>query len=105
MRARRMLAAAIAGACCVVVGAVLMVSAARSAATTVPVSAAPHGMLVLHPANLTAHQGDTFKRTWGSSGRTTADTTRLWDSKTRSLHASVAAVMQPCNGPTAHRRV
>jgi len=105
MRARRMLAAAIAGACCVVVGAVLMVSAARSAATTVPVSAAPHGMLVLHPANLTAHQGDTFKRMWGSSGRTTADTTGLWDSKTRSLHASVAAVMQPCNGPTAHRRV
>jgi len=105
MRARRMLAAAIAGACCVVVGAVLMVSAARSAATTVPVSAAPHGMLVLHPANLTAHQGDTFKRTWGSSGRTTADTTGLWDSKTISLHASVAAVMQPCNGPTAHRRV
>ena len=105
MRARRMLAAAIAGACCVVVGAVLMVSAARSAATTVPVSAAPHGMLVLHPANLTAHQGDTFKRTWGSSGRTSADTTRLWDSKTRSLHASVAAVMQPCNGPTAHRGV
>jgi len=105
MGARRMLAAAIAGACCVVVGAVLMVSAARSAATTVPVSVGPRGMLVLHTANHTAHQGDTFKRTWGSSGQTTADTTGLRDSKIRSLHASVAAVMQPCNGPTARRRV
>jgi plastocyanin len=103
MGARMMLAAAIAGVCCVAVGGVLMVSAARSAATTVPVSVDPRGMLVLHPANLTAHRGDTVKWRWGSSGHTTTDTTGLWDSKTRSLHASVAAVMRPCNDPTARR--
>jgi len=100
-----MLTAAIAGACCVGVGAVLMTSAARSAATTVPVSVGPGGMLVFNPANVTSHQGDTVEWTWGSSGQTTADTTGLRDSKIRSLHASVAAVMQPCNGPTARRRV
>jgi plastocyanin len=105
MGARRMLAAAIAGACCVAVGAVLMVSAARSAATRVPVSGGPRGMLVLHPANVTAHQGDAVTWRWGSSGQTTTDTAGLWDSKMRSLHASVAAVMRPCNGPTAHRGV
>ena len=105
MAARRMLAAAIAGACCVAVGAVLMVSAARSAATTVPVSVGSRGMLVLRPANVTAHQGDTVTWRWGSSGQTTTDTAGIWDSKSRSLHASVAAVMRPCNGPTARRGV
>jgi plastocyanin len=100
-----MLAAAIAGACCVAVGAVLMVSAARSAATTVPVSVGPGGVLVFKPANVTAHQGDTVKGTWGSSGHTTADITGLWDSKVRAVHASVAAVVRPCNGPTADRGV
>lgn len=105
MGARRMLAAAIAGACCVAVGAVLMVSAARSASTTVPVSGGPRGMLVLHPANVTARQGDAVTWGWGSSRQRTTDTAGLGDSKTRSLHASVAAVMRPCDGPTARRGV
>lgn len=85
-----MLAAAIAGVCCVVVGAVLMTSAARSAATTVPVSVGPGGMLVFNPVNVTARQGDTVKWTWGSSGHTTTDTTGLglWDSKVRSAGAT-----------------
>jgi plastocyanin len=102
-----MLAAAIAGACCVAVGAVLMVSAARSAATTVPVSIGPGGVLVFNPANVTAHQGETVKGTWGSSGHTTTDGAGrgLWDSKVRAVHASVAALVRPCNGPTADRGV
>jgi plastocyanin len=85
-----MLTAAIVGACCVGVGAVLMTSAARSAAVTVPVSVGPGGMLVFNPANVTAHQGDTVKWTWDSSGHTTTDTTGLglWDSKIRSVHAT-----------------
>jgi plastocyanin len=72
------------------VGAVLMTSAARSAATTVPVSVGPGGMLVFNPANVTAHQGDTVKWTWDSSGHTTTDTTGLglWDSNIRSVHAT-----------------
>jgi plastocyanin len=38
-------------------------------------------MLVFNPANVTAHQGDTVKWTWASSGHTTTDTTGLglWD--------------------------
>jgi plastocyanin len=85
-----MLTAASVGACCVGVGAVLMTSAARSAAVTVPVSVGPGGMLVFNPANVTAHQGDTVKWTWDSSGHTTTDTTGLgrWDSKIRSVHAT-----------------
>ena len=85
-----MLTAAIVGACCVGVGAVLMTSAARSAAVTVPVSVGPGGMLVFNPATVTAHQGDTVKWTWGSSGHTTTDTTGLglWDSKIRSVNAT-----------------
>jgi plastocyanin len=72
------------------VGAVLMTSAARSAATTVPVSVGPGGMLVFNPVNVTAHQGDTVTWTWDSSGHTTTDTTGLglWDSKIRSVHAT-----------------
>src|SRR5215212_3989045 len=66
MGTRGMLAAAIAGACCVGVGAVLMTSAACSAAVTVPVPVGPGGMLVFDPATVTAHQGDTVKRTWGT---------------------------------------
>jgi plastocyanin len=66
MATRGMLAAAIAGACCVGVGAVLMTSAACSAAVTTPVSVGPGGMRVFDPATVTAHQGDTVKRTWGT---------------------------------------
>jgi plastocyanin len=106
MGPRRMLAAAIAGACCVAVGAVLMVSAERSASPPVPVSGGPRGMLVLHPANVTARQGDAVTwGWWGSSRQRTTDTAGLGDSKTRSLHASVAAVMRLCDGPTARRGV
>lgn len=67
-----------------------MTSAAHSAATTVPVSVGPGGMLVFNPANVTAHQGDTVKWTWASSGHTTTDTTGLglWDSNIRSVGAT-----------------
>jgi plastocyanin len=85
-----MLTVAIAGACCAAVGAVLITSAARSAATAVPVSVGPGGMLAFNPANVTAHRGDTVKWTWDSSGHTTTDTTGLglWDSRIRSAGAS-----------------
>ena len=85
-----MLTLAIAGACCVGVGAVLMTSAARSAATTVPVSVGPGSMVVFNPVNVTAHQGDTVRWTWDSSGHTTTDTTGLglWDSNIRSAGAT-----------------
>jgi hypothetical protein len=47
-------------------------------------------MLAFNPVNVTAHQGDTVKWTWGSSGHTTTDTTGLglWDSKVRSAGAT-----------------
>ena len=81
------------------VGAVLMTSAARSASVTVPASVGPGGMVVLNPANVTAHHGDTVKWTCDSSGHTTTDTTA--EPATEHQSRACAAVPQPCNGPSA----
>jgi len=97
MGTRRMLAAAIAGACCVCVGAVLMASAARSEAVTLPVSVGPGRMLVLNPANVAAHHGDTVKWTCDPSGQTTTDTTAepATEHQSRACHSGPAAVQRP----------
>lgn len=97
MGTRRMLAASIAGACCMCVGAVLITSAARSATVTVPVSVGPGGMVVLNPANVTAHHGDTVKWTCDSSGHTTTDTTAepATEHQSRACHSGPAAVQRP----------
>ena len=79
------------------VGAVLMTSAARSASVTVPVSVGPGGMVVLNPANVTAHHGDTVKWTCDSSGHTTTDTTAepATEHQSRACHSGPAAVQRP----------
>jgi len=76
---------------------VLMTSAARSAAVTVPVSVGPGGMVVLNPANVTAHHGDTVKWTCDSSGHTTSDTTAepATEHQSRACHSGPAAVQRP----------
>jgi plastocyanin len=95
MKKRRGVALAVA-ICCAGAAAVGLTRAADAAPVTVPVSVGPSGMLVFSPVNVTAHQGDTVKWTWGSSGHTTTDASGLaqWDSGVKGVNSTFTHLFQ-----------